>query len=317
MSLRWFAVLGLVFAAVTSRPIVADDEPAALPVPFRVVAYLPEYREFKPEAALGVTDLIVFSAEPAVDGGLDMKRLERTPWSALCEFKTRQGVRLFLCVGGGGRSANFPAMAASPELRNRFATEAVRVCLERRLDGLDLDWEHPEDAAEQEHYAELLIALREAFRPHGLALSVTMAAWQGIPKKGFEAVDWVNVMSYDHRGQHSTEEQAKKDVTTMINKGVPLSQITLGLPFYGRDVTKSDRVMTYQEIVAKYHPPNTVNEVDNIFFNGPDLVRRKCRMARDGGLAGIMVWELGHDAPGKQSLLKVITTTVNSKPRRP
>lgn len=317
MSLRWFAVLGLVFTAVTSRPIVADDDVAALPVPFRVVAYLPEYREFKPEAALGVTDLIVFSAEPAVDGGLDMKRLERTPWSALCEFKTRQGVRLILCVGGWERSANFATIASNPDLRKRFATEAVRVCLERRLDGIDLDWEHPKDAGEQEHYADLLITLREVFRPHGLMLSVTMAAWQGVPEKGFAAVDWVNIMSYDNPGRHSTEEQAKKDVAMVIDKGASPGQITLGLPFYGRDVTKPDRVLTYQEIVAKYHPANTVNEVDNLFFNGPDLIRRKCRMARDGGLAGVMVWEIGQDAPGKQSLLKVITTTVNSKPRRP
>ncbi|MGL4549659.1 MAG: glycosyl hydrolase family 18 protein [Gemmataceae bacterium] len=131
---------------------------------FRVVGYLPDYRAaaFDPAAVAGLTDLIVFSAQPTEAGGPDLGRLRRVPWDRLRAFKTRQRVRLVLCVGGWERSGQFAA--ASAEKRKAFADAAVRACLDHRLDGVDLDWEHPKDAAEQGGYAKLLADTAAACR---------------------------------------------------------------------------------------------------------------------------------------------------------
>jgi hypothetical protein len=201
-------VLLICLAQITTTS--ADDQ-RDVDAGFRVVGYLPDYRaaEFDLASARGLTDLILFSAEPTSDGILNFDHLKAIPWVKLRDFKTRQRVRLLLCVGGWERSTHFAAVAASDEARRNFASSAVKVCLDERLDGIDIDWEHPKDDKEQAAYAALLEACREGFQPHGLMLSVTMAAWQKLPREAFDLVAAVHVMSYDNEGRHSTFDAAR------------------------------------------------------------------------------------------------------------
>ncbi|MDC0175629.1 hypothetical protein OAJ60_01730 [Planctomycetaceae bacterium] len=46
---------------------------------------------------------------------------------------------------------------------------------------------------------------------------------------------------------------------------------------------------------------------NGIYFNGPSIIRRKTRLAASGGLAGVSIWEIGQDARGPRSLLRVIS----------
>ena len=311
-------LLVCLLAVVLAVPTIAADKPVQEPSSFRVVGYLPDYRaaEFDFSACRRLTDLIVFSAEPTEIGGLDLSRLKNIPWAKLRALKTLHRVRLILGVGGWERSTHFPALVNSEHKRQEFIKEVVQVCLDERLDGVDLDWEHPKDEAQQEGYAMLLAELTRAFKSHGLVLSVTVAAWQKLPKKAFDAVDWVNVMSYDNPGSHSTFEAAQLDVKKLIDAGASARQITLGLPFYGRDKLKPERAMTYREIVAKHRLGPEVDEIDGVCFNGPTTITHKTDYALKSGLAGVMVWELGQDASGDRSLLKVIHETVDRFPRK-
>jgi GH18 family chitinase len=278
------------------------------------VGYLPDYQaaDFDLAAARGLTDLIVFSAEPGKDGALDLNRLRNVPWARLREFKTRERVRLVLCVGGWARSKHFPAVAVSDAARRAFVKSAVQTCLTERLDGIDLDWEHPKNDEEQAGYAALLAACREGFRPHGLVLSVTMAAWQKLPREAFGSVEAVQVMSYDNKGRHATFDAARADVTTLLGQGAPPEKLVLGLPFYGRPIAGGGDARTYRQIVARYRPAPDTDEVDGIYWNGPATLRRKTRFALEFGLGGVMIWELGQDAPGKQSLLGAIHEAVQT-----
>jgi GH18 family chitinase len=291
----------------------AGDGAPPPPAAFRIVGYLPEYRaaEFDLAAARSLTDLVVFSAEPTAAGKLDLTRLKKVPWAKLRAFKTRERVRLILCAGGWERSAHFAAAAGSPDRRREFVQAAVQVCLDERLDGIDLDWEHPKGAAEQDAYGALLAELHTGFQPHGLLLSVTVAPWQKLPGKAFAAVDWVQVMAYDHEGRHSTFEAAREDVEALLGAGVPAEKVVLGLPFYGRDVKKQGRALSYREIVAGHDLKADVDEIDGVYFNGLATTRRKTGFALQSRLGGVMVWELGQDAPGDRSLLTVIRRLVD------
>jgi GH18 family chitinase len=311
--MRYFSASSLVLVLCLVLTASAQDrqETAA---GFRLVGYLPDYRaaDFDPAAARGLTDLIVFSAQPDKDGGLNRDRLKRVPWARLREFKTRERVRLLLCVGGWGRSTHFPAVAASDETRRAFVQVAVRACLDERLDGIDLDWEHPRNGQEEAGYAALLAACREGFRPHGLVLSVTLAAWQKLPREAFGSVDAVQIMSYDHKGRHATFEAAQADVKALLAQGAPAGKLVLGLPFYGRPIAGGRDALTYRQILARYRPAPDADEVEGVFWNGPATIRRKTQFALESGLGGVMVWELGQDAAGKESLLEAIHEAVRT-----
>jgi chitinase len=297
----------------TASPLLANE--SDIPNTFRIVGYLPDYRalDFDPKAVRGLTDLIVFSGQLTDTGEIDLSRLKKVSWAKLKEFKTHHRVRLILCVGGWERSKQFAIVSESPDKRSTFVKSAIKLCLDERLDGLDLDWEHPKNKAEEEGYGKLLADLKEGFRPHGLVLSVTIAAWQKLPKEAYTVVDWVNVMAYDHKDRHSTLEGAQSDIKRLLDAGIPAEKLTLGLPFYGRHRTDREKTLTYREIVAKHHPKADVDEIEHIYFNGPNTIRKKVEFARTSKLAGVMIWELGQDATGEQSLLKMIEAVVNRK----
>ena len=289
----------------------ADDNTIASSS-FRIVGYLPDYRlgDYNLEAAKTLTDLIVFSAEPANDGSLNTERLKNCPWPSLLTFKTKHRVRLLLTIGGWERSAQFATVSSSPVLREKFVAAVVEFCLSRRLDGVDLDWEHPEGTQQEQGYASLLSDLRKGFEPHGLLLSVTMAAWQKLTPEAISAVDYVQVMAYDHDQRHSTFESAKRDVDQFVDMKIPAEKIVLGLPFYGRNL-KTREAMTYREIHQRFSPKPDQDETQGVYFNGPEMIQRKTEYAIRSRLAGVMIWELGQDAAGDASLLKVISQAVD------
>ena len=297
----------LVSICICAISVVQADDDALAGSSFRIVGYLPDYRlaDYDLEAAKTLTDLIVFSAEPAHDGSLNTERLKNCPWSSLLTFKTKHRVRLLLTIGGWERSTQFATVASSPDLRTRFVAAVVEFCLARRLDGVDLDWEHPEGLQQEQGYALLLSDLRKRFEPHGLLLSVTMAAWQKLTPEAVDAVNFVQVMAYDHDQRHSTFESAKRDLDQLLDMKIPAEKIVLGLPFYGRNLKTRDAT-TYREIQEQFSPKPDQDELQGVYFNGPEMIRRKTQHAIRSRLGGVMIWELGQDAKGDASLLKVI-----------
>lgn len=279
---------------------------------FRVIGYLPEYRiaDFDASQLDRLTDLILFSAEAKTDGQIDMSKLlsykNWQEWTSSGKVKTR----FHLCVGGWGRSEHFAGVASSNEKRARFVQEAVSICKTYRLSGLDLDWEHPKNIEEQNSYALLIKDLKLAFAKDELSLSVTIAAWQHLSKEAYLHADRVHIMAYDHPGKHSTLEGAKQDVKLVVKQGSPIEKIVLGLPFYGRSTINGNDSLTYREIVEKHRLEKTVDQVGDVYFNGPQTIQSKTMWALDNHLAGVMVWEVGQDATGDQSLLQLIQKTV-------
>jgi GH18 family chitinase len=311
---KWIAIVlfGLAFSLDVVHARSADGEDEVREV--RVAGYVPDYRfpEFDVESLHGLTDVILFSAEPNADGSLNMGRLEKVPWESLLAFKTKRRVRLLVSIGGWERSTHFPEVATREEARKRFVTDILRTALDKRLDGIDLDWEHPRNAVEEEAYGHLLADLRRAFAPHGLQLTVTIGPWQRLPAVAIEAVDAVQLMSYDHDHEHATTEDARRDVQAFLDAGIPRRKIILGLPFYGRHV-ESREATAYRDLVRDFSPDPETDRVGQISFNGPKTIRRKFEFAMEAGLGGVMVWELGQDAAGETSLLQAIREAVSGR----
>lgn len=280
-----------------------------LPTPspnFAVVGYLPDYRVLDPAWGRYATDIIYFSASLRANGELDAARLNAQTLAALREMRDSYGARVFIAIGGWERSQNFAAVATDPALRTQVVQAITAYCRENGLDGVDFDWEFPNTAAERAGYVTLLAEVHTAFAPHGLRVSVALAAWQDLGDELYTAVDRIHVMAYDHKGRHSTFEQAVGDIQAFLARGAPPEKLLLGVPFYGRSLSQWNNAFTYADIVTQHHPAPDVDEIGGIYFNGIATIQQKTRYALEQHLGGVMIWELGQDTADDTSLLKAI-----------
>ena len=285
------------------------------PAPFAVIGYFPDYRELNPAWTKHLTDIIYFSAEPRADGTLDTSRLNEDTWQALNALKLKNGIRVHLSVGGWKRSSAFAPMTADPNTREKFINTLIEFALAHNLDGVDFDWEFPEDQTEFDNYILFLTETKEAFSKHNLLVSVALSPDQEFPLESFAVVDRVHIMSYDHAERHSTYEQAVKDLQIFLDAGIPPEKLILGIPFYGRNIQPPNRELSYAEIMQQYQPAPSVDEVDGIYFNGMDTVQRKTCYAISENIGGMMVWELAHDTLDETSLLqRIFDLSVGKEP---
>lgn len=107
--------------------------------------------------------------------------------------------------------------------------------------------------------------------------------------------DAVHCMAYDQHGPHSTMAFAQRGLD-LAEQYFPksLNKFTLGLPFYARSVDDGSP-KTYQEMEAAVGADPALDMHGRYYFNGARTIAEKTRLARDKGILGVMIWELGQD----------------------
>lgn len=151
-------------------------------------------------------------------------------------------------------------VAADATKRASFASACVDFMVAHGFDGLDVDWEYPNDSAEGANYTLLMQALRLALNAKsaqtGDSYFLTMAApvttWEynKLQLDQLEDhVDWFNLMTYDFRGPWSKKtghnsaiypmssgttdlQVCDAGVDAYLARGVPASKLVMGVPFY-------------------------------------------------------------------------------------
>lgn len=180
--------------------------------------------------------------------------------------KRNRKLKVLLSIGGWTYSSNFKVPASTPGGRATFARTAVELLKNLGFDGLDIDWEYPQDPAEAGDFVALLRACRAALdayadtlegRPH---FELTVASPAGpanydrldLPAMDAE-VDFWNLMAYDYAGSwdaHAAHQanlfpaqgdrvaatpfSTERAVTDYVACNVPSHKIVLGMPLYGR-----------------------------------------------------------------------------------
>lgn len=74
--------------------------------------------------------------------------------------RSNRNLKTVLSVGGWSYRGNFKTAFASVEGRTLFAESAVTLVKDLGLDGLDVDWEYPEDEADAENLVDAVKRLR-------------------------------------------------------------------------------------------------------------------------------------------------------------
>ncbi|MFN4242829.1 MAG: glycosyl hydrolase family 18 protein [Tepidisphaerales bacterium] len=313
--LTTFAAVAVPCVQATPHPDAGSPEtsPAS---PLLLAGYLPDYRlgGYDLTRASGLSDLVYFSLTPAADGSLAVDDRVEGHLRELRTATRQMGVRLLVSLGGWGRSASFPPLAADPVARERLAAELLRLADRFDLDGFDLDWEHPAGVEQNRHAGELAQTLASRLRPRGLLLTAAVAEWQPLPRTFFDALDRVHLMAYDAPGRHATVDYADAAIRRVIARGVAPEKVLLGVPFYGRQIDPPRGALSWAELLSRFQPPPGADEAGGYSFDSPETHTAKVELVRKHRLAGVMVWELAQDTTAPRSLLANLLVQLGRTP---
>ena len=271
------------------------------PGTFKLIGYLPDYHMSAVDAReLGryYSDIILFSIEPTPAGQLDTHRLSPARLAIVPRLKQAGVRRVLITAGGGFRSSGFAAAAHDSAARLKLVTGLRDYCVRNDFDGVDYDWEMPSSAQEQADYGSLIVETKDAFAPRGLLVTAAVTGNQTLSARALAALDRVHLMAYDGPGEHSTYDFAVGEAQGWLAKGAAAGKLCLGVPFYARETkTRRRHSLSYSYIAAQVHPEPATDHAGDYYFNGAATLERKKQYAKDQGLGGIMVWEVGQDTP--------------------
>ena len=288
--------------------------PVAARAQFRVVGYLPAFRgaDVTPTQLTQLTHVNYAFVLPTARGGLQPMR-NPDKLRRLVAAAHAAKVKVLISVGGwnNGDPSAFEAIGADAGLIRAFAANLLALAAEYQLDGIDIDWEHP-NATTAAGYAALMHQLATVLHPRGLLLTSAVAgpAWAGVgvPTSVFADVDFLNLMAYDGKPPaHSTYADAQQALAYWEGRGLPASKTVLGLPFYGRPSEES-----FAALLARGANPGA-DMFDSVGYNGLTTIKSKTRLALDQA-SGVMIWEVTQDATGPNSLLTAIQAVVRQAP---
>lgn len=183
-----------------------------------------------------------------------------------------RNLKVSLSVGGWSGSASFPSAVSDTASRQRFARTVMDHITNLGLDGVDIDWEYPQNNNEADNYTLLLKEIRSTLDDYQkknsvdpFLISVAVPAgpedYKKLKLKDMNNyVDFFYLMTYDLAGdfddvtgyQSALYNGGKMDVNQAIkgyqNGGVPSKKIVMGIPVYGRGFSN-----TQNKIGASFH----------------------------------------------------------------
>lgn len=260
--------------------------------------YLPDYRiaRIDPRVIGRLYDeIILFSIEPRPDGSISRTRLSEDDLRITSKLKSTGVSRVLVTVGGGGRSKAFNAATNDRASRTRLVQGLLSFCRTHKLDGVDYDWEIPQNPGEQRQYEALIEETRSAFAPHKLRVSAAVALRQRLSPEAIDALDSINLMAYDGPGQHASMDFARLMVWHWQTQDVPPAKLRLGVPFYARGVVHHGRAVPFTNLAEKHDISPDMDQVGDYYFNGEKTLQAKTEYAAEQQLGGMMVWEIGQD----------------------
>jgi GH18 family chitinase len=222
-----------------------------------------------------------------------------------------KNVKVLVSIGGwnNGDHSQFDALAANSSSISNFVTNAINLCNQYNLDGIDIDYEYPNPGQTATNYANFMSALGSGLHAKGKMLTAAVvdqgSTGDGILSSVFNSVDLLNIMAYDAGTPHSTYQEALSSIQYWAGRGLAKSKIMIGVPFYGENGA------SYASIVAQDPQAPYKDAAAGTNYNGIATMKQKTSLALQQA-GGIMIWELSQDTQDGTSLLKAINDDIKA-----
>lgn len=214
------------------------------------------------------------------------------------------GVKVLISIGGASNGGNM-----TKAMRN--ATGTLTTNIENfvqtwNLDGADIDWEAPANAADGTLFNTMVLTLYTNLHPQGKLVTAALDTgdWFGmyIPSTSLTYLDLINMMSYDSGGDF----YFSSGLTYWTGRGVPKAKIMAGVGFFGNG---SGGEKAYRDIVATDTNAPYVDSSGGYKYNGIPSMQAKTQASKSKA-GGIMIWDLSQDTTGATSLMNTIYNTM-------
>lgn len=289
-------------AGTTPRAISAAD--------FRVVGYMPSWAgDVNAVQYAKLTHINYAFILPNASGTL--QALDNpSKLQSLVTLGHQNNVKVLISVGGwnNGDDSGFEGLAGTSAKRTTFVNAVINLVNQYNLDGVDIDWEYPDDGTSSSNYTALMSQLSTEMHNRGKLLTAAVVSDGGssIAAAVFGYVDFLNLMAYDGGGSnHSPYSLAVTSINYWEGRGLSSNKAILGLPFYGRSSTE---YVDYKDILSRGGSPNS-DSYNGIGYNGIPTIKSKTELAFSSA-GGVMIWDLNADASGANSLLSAVHDVV-------
>ncbi|KAK6526922.1 hypothetical protein TWF281_010118 [Arthrobotrys megalospora] len=182
--------------------------------------------------------------------------------------KAHPALKVYIAIGGWTMNDpdqptafTFSDVAGSITNQNKFFNSLISFMATYGFDGVDIDWEYPVAPersgrpADRANFVTMLRNMRAAFqragRNYGITITIPASFWylQHFDIVNIEkVVDWINVMSYDLRGEwdkenvwtgpyigaHTNLTEIDQMLKLLWRNNINPDNIVLGIGFYGR-----------------------------------------------------------------------------------
>ncbi|MFL5385618.1 MAG: glycoside hydrolase family 18 protein [Longimicrobiaceae bacterium] len=290
------------------------------PTTARVVAYFPTWDGNVDNIQYSkLTHVIYAFALPTGSGGLtNIPMSGDTRLASLVSQAHAAGVKVLISVGGWNSTNDsiFRQMSSSFTTRTAFVNNVATFIDNYALDGVDIDWEHPNTTTESSNFASLMSELSTAMHSDGKLLTAAVAATgssaDGILSSVFDDVDFLVLMAYARStAPHSPYSYAVEalDYYYWTNRGLPQSKRVLGCPSTGR--TRAGRPalpLAGEELLlrAEHRLGRRLLVQRDRHDEAEDHAQPAARQRRG-------IWELSNDTtPASLSLLQAVQDAMNS-----
>lgn len=148
----------------------------------------------------------------------------------------------------------------------------------------------------------------------------------------FKDVDHVNIMAYDGQwdGSYNAANLSPYPFTEKIvnywsqlfdEQKISKEKLVLGVPSYAQPADPNIKQVSYGAIINQNSANASSDTVKmngtTYYYNGAVMMKKKTKLALDNGFGGMMIWELGLDAKGSNSLTSSISNTIKESINSP